>query len=98
MPGDGGGNNGRYHFNQVGVVREIIYPNKAILAFRLNGTAKEDKAILLSKSITIDGKSMAEPDNSQGKLMSECLKVNDVVHFDCHIYDKGGPVGSGKDR
>lgn len=98
MPGDGGGINGRYHFNQVGVVREIIYPNKAILAFRLNGTAKEDKAILLSKSITIDGKSMAEPDNSQGKLMSECLKVNDVVHFDCHIYDKGGPVGSGKDR
>jgi len=99
MPGEGGGNNGRYHFNQVGVVREIIYPNKAILAFRLNGTAKEDKAILLSKQLSIDGKVMADPDQgSQGKLMSECLKVNDVVNFDCHVYDKLGPMGSGKDR
>jgi len=92
-----GGNQGRYHFNQVGVVREIIYPNKAILAFRLNGTSKEDKAILLSKTLSIDGVSMATED-TMGRLMSECLKINDIVHFDCHIYDKLGTVGSGKDR
>ena len=26
------------------------------------------------------------------------FKINDVVHFDCHVYDKGGGMGSGKDR
>ena len=65
--------------------------------FRLNGTSKEDKAILLSKTLSIDGVSMATED-TMGRLMSECLKINDIVHFDCHIYDKLGTVGSGKDR
>lgn len=37
----------RYHFNNVGVVKEILYPNKAIIGFKLNG--KDEKAILLSK-------------------------------------------------
>lgn len=37
----------RYHFNNVGMVREIVYPNKAILSFKLN--SREEKAILLSK-------------------------------------------------
>jgi len=88
----GGGQQHRYHFNQCGVVREIIYPNKAILAFRLNG-GPEDKAILLSKLLTIDGKTVEE-----NKLMQDILKINDMVHFDCHVYDKGGGMGSGKDR
>ena len=63
----------------------------------MNGTSKEDKAILLSKTLSIDGVSMATED-TMGRLMSECLKINDIVHFDCHIYDKLGTVGSGKDR
>jgi len=29
--------------------------------------------------------------------LANVLKVNDLIHFDCHIYDKGG-VGSGKDK
>ena len=37
-------------------------------------------------------------EDTMGRLMSECLKINDIVHFDCHIYDKLGTVGSGKDR
>lgn len=64
---------------------------KAILGFKLNSGSKES-AILLSKMLHIDGKPLEEK-----QTMSDYLKVNDVVFFDCHIYDKGG-VGSGKDR
>jgi hypothetical protein len=74
----------------VGVVRELVYPNKAILHFKLHG--KEEKAILLSKVLTLDGKTLDE-----NKLMSEIVRVGEVVEFDCHIYDKGG-LGSGKDK
>ena len=105
---------GRYHFNQSGIVKEIVYPNKAILAFKLNKSGQDEKAILLSKYLTIDGKQIEE-----NKLMQDALKINDVVHFDCHVYDKGesrmcccrmiqnlnidvsligGGLGSGKDR
>ena len=80
----------RYHFNNSGSVKDTIYPNKAILLFKLNG--KEEKAILLSKMLTMDGKT---PD--ENRPITDYLKVNDVVEFDCHIYDKGG-VGSGKDK
>ena len=38
----------KYHFNLVGTVKELIYPNKAILQFKLN--EKEEKAILLRHS------------------------------------------------
>ena len=86
----GGGQQHRYHFNNTGVVRDLVYPNKAILLFRLHG--KEEKAILLSKVVTLDGKALDE-----NKQISEFIKVGDVIEFDCHIYDKGG-VGSGKDK
>jgi hypothetical protein len=81
----------RYYFHNVGSVRELVYPNKAILVFRLHG--KEEKAILLAKTLTLDGKA---PD--EHKNLDNFLKCGDVVSFDCHIYDKGGGVGSGKDR
>ena len=80
----------RYHFNCTGMVKEIAYPNKAIIHFKLNG--KDERALLLSKTLTIDGKALEE-----SRPLSSAIKVNDVIHFDCHIYDKGG-VGSGKDR
>ena len=44
----------KYHFNLVGTVKELIYPNKAILQFKLN--EKEEKAILLRHSILKNGK------------------------------------------
>lgn len=47
----------------------------------------------LSQSLTVDGKALEEK-----KLLSDCLKVGDSVVFDCHVYDKGGNVGNGKDR
>ena len=80
----------RYHFNCTGLVKEIAYPNKAIIQFKLN--AKDERALLLSKTLTIDGKALEE-----SRPLSAAIKVNDVIHFDCHIYDKGG-VGSGKDK
>jgi hypothetical protein len=80
----------RYHFNCTGMVKEIAYPNKAIIHFKLNG--KDERALLLSKTLTVDGKPLEDT-----RALSTAVKVNDVVHFDCHIYDKGG-VGSGKDR
>jgi len=81
----------RYYFNNVGTVRDLVYPNKAILNFKLNG--KDERAILLAKMLTLDGKT---PD--EHKNLDHYLKTGDVIHFDCHIYDKGGGVGSGKDK
>ena len=40
----------------------------------------------------IDGTNVDEQ-----KLMSDVLKVGDILEFDGHIYDKGG-YGGGKDR
>lgn len=81
----------RYYFNNVGTVLDLLYPNKAILRFKLNG--KDERAILLAKMLTLDGKT---PDDH--KNLDRFLKTGDVIHFDCHIYDKGGGVGSGKDK
>jgi len=67
-----------------------VYPSKAILAFKFNG--KEEKAILLVHKFLIDGQAVDEQ-----KLMSDILKVGDVVEFDGHVYDKGG-FGQGKDK
>lgn len=80
----------RYIFGITGTVKEIVYPSKAILAFKFNG--KEEKAILLVHKYLIDGAAVDEQ-----KLMSDILKVGDVVEFDGHIYDKGG-FGQGKDK
>ena len=84
---------GRYHFNNTGVIREIVFPNKAIIVFKLNG--REEKAILLAKMLTVDGKSIEDSKHSN---LDHYLKVGDPILFDCHIYDKGGDVGSGRDR
>ena len=80
----------RYIFGITGTVKEIIYPSKAILGFKYNG--KEEKAILLVHKFLIDGCNVDEQ-----KLMSDLLKIGDVLEFDGHIYDKGGQ-GAGKDR
>ena len=80
----------RYIFGITGTVKEIIYPSKAILGFKYNG--KEEKAILLVHKFLIDGCNVDEQ-----KLMSDLLKIGDVLEFDGHIYDKGGQ-GGGKDR
>lgn len=37
----------KYHFNNIGVVKDLVFPNKAIVHFKLNG--KDEKAVLLSK-------------------------------------------------
>jgi len=83
-------NQGRYIFGNTGMVKEIVYPSKAILNFKNNG--KEEKAILLVHKLIVDGNNVDEQ-----KLMSDYLKVGDMVEFDGHVYDKGG-MGSGKDR
>ena len=80
----------RYIFGITGTVKEIIYPSKAILAFKYSG--KEEKAILLVHKYLLDGVAVDEH-----KLMSDVLKIGDVLEFDGHIYDKGG-YGGGKDR
>lgn len=80
----------RYIFGITGTVKEIIYPSKAILAFKYGG--KEEKAILLVHKYLMDGVAVDEH-----KLMSDVLKIGDVLEFDGHIYDKGG-YGGGKDR
>ena len=62
----------RYHFNCSGVVKRIEYPNKAILHFRLNG--QDERAILLSKMLTIDGKQFDELNLDGTKLLQDILK------------------------
>jgi len=84
------GDQNRYIFGITGTVREIVYPSKAILAFKYNG--KEEKAILLVHKFLIDGAAVDEQ-----RLMSDILKIGDVVEFDGHVYDKGG-FGQGKDK
>ncbi len=81
----------RYIFGNRGVVRDIIY-NKAILHFRLNN--RDEKAILLAKNLTVDGRS---PDED-GRSLQDVLRLGDEVGFACHLYDKGGAVGTGKDK
>ncbi len=81
----------RYIFGNRGIVRELIYPNKAIVHFRLNG--RDEKCVLLAKSLSVDGKSLED-----GRPLSDVLKNGDEVQFDCHVYDKGGTVGTGKDK
>jgi len=81
---------GRYIFGNTGTVKEIIYPSKAIINFKFQG--KEEKAILLVHKLIVDGNNVDEQ-----KLMSDFIKIGDIIEFDGHVYDKGG-VGSGKDR
>jgi len=81
---------GRYIFGNTGTVKEIIYPSKAIICFKYQG--KEQKAILLVNKLIVDGVNVDEQ-----KLMSDIIKIGDIIEFDGHVYDKGG-VGSGKDR
>jgi hypothetical protein len=64
---------------------------QAILKFKLNG--RDERALLLAKMLTLDGKATDEAKN-----LSQYLREGDTVHFDCHIYDKGGGPGSGKDK
>ena len=87
-----GGN--KYHFNLLGIVKELVYPNKAIIHFKLNG--KEERALLLSKMFYISAKPLDEIMTARQSI-SDFLKINDILQFDCHIYDKGG-MGSGKDK
>jgi hypothetical protein len=86
----------RYVFGLTGTVREIIYPSKAILAFRFNG--KDEKAILLvHKLLLADGGGGAPVAVDEHRLMSDLVKVGDILEFDGHVYDKGG-YGAGKDK
>jgi len=83
-------NAGRYVFGITGQIKEIIYPSKAILGFKYNG--KEEKAILLVHKLHVDNIPVEEH-----RLMSDFVKVGDIIDFDGHIYDKGG-FGNSKDR
>lgn len=85
----------KYLFKNHGVVKEILFPNKAILTFNLAG--QEEKAILLAKNLTLDGHNW-EDIPSKPQILSDVLKPGDQLEFDCHIYDKGGGLGSGKDK
>ena len=77
----------RYHFNLYGTVKEINLPgNKAIITFKLNG--REERALLLGKSL----EEVIKPHQSIGDI----FKINETIHFDCHIYDN--VRGAGKDR
>ena len=49
----------KYFFNNLGTVKELLFPNKVILQFKLNG--KDEKAIAMKKGIYIgkkDGKTV----------------------------------------
>jgi len=81
---------GRYIFGITGTIKEIIYPSKAIICFKYNG--KDEKAILLVHKLISDGVNVDEH-----KLMSDMVKIGDIIEFDGHIYDKGG-FGNSKDR
>ena len=83
-------NSGRYIFGITGTIKEIIYPSKAIICFKYNG--KDEKAILLVHKLIADGANVDEH-----KLMSDMVKIGDIIEFDGHIYDKGG-FGNSKDR
>ena len=83
-------NSGRYIFSITGVVKEIIYPSKAIIGFKYNG--KEEKAILLVHKLIVEACNVEEH-----RLMSDFVNMGDIIEFDGHIYDKGG-FGNSKDR
>jgi len=83
-------NSGRYIFGITGTIKEIIYPSKAIINFKYNG--KEEKAILLVHKMIVEGSHVDEH-----RLMSDIVKMGDIIEFDGHIYDKGG-FGNSKDR
>jgi len=83
-------NAGRYIFGITGVIKEIIYPSKAILGFKYNG--KDEKAILLVHKLLVEGINVDEH-----RLMSDFVTLGDIIEFDGHIYDKGG-FGNSKDR
>lgn len=86
----------RYVFGLTGTVREIIYPSKAILSFRFNG--KDEKAILLVHKLILASSGNAQPAAvDEHRLMSDLVKVGDILEFDGHVYDKGG-FGAGKDK
>ena len=69
---------GRYIFGNTGMVKEIVYPSKAILTFKHAG--KDEKAILLVHKLIVDGNSVDEQ-----KLMSDFLKVGDMVDVVGHV-------------
>ena len=83
-------NTGRYIFGITGTIKEIIFPSKSIVSFKYN--SKEEKAILLVHKLIVDGVNVDEH-----KLMSDVVKIGDIIEFDGHIYDKGG-LGNSKDR
>lgn len=85
----------RYHFGLLGYVKEILYPNKAVIQFKIND--KDERAILLSKMFHSNGKPLDESQSTKQPI-SDFIKVGESLTFDCHIYDKGGDVGGGKDR
>lgn len=85
----------RYHFGLLGHVKEILYPNKAVIQFKIND--RDERAILLSKMFHLNGKPLDEAQATKQPI-SDFIKVGELLNFDCHIYDKGGDVGGGKDR
>eukprot|EP00095_Tigriopus_kingsejongensis_P003007 maker-scaffold170_size291898-snap-gene-0.19 protein:Tk03007 transcript:maker-scaffold170_size291898-snap-gene-0.19-mRNA-1 annotation:"hypothetical protein L798_01356" len=87
----------KYHFKNSGTVREVLYPNKAILAFTLQG--RDERAILLSKHLYLDGHPWEDGDQARPhQVLADVLWVGEELEFDCHVYDKGGGLGSGKDK
>jgi hypothetical protein len=92
----GQANQHRYHFSLMGHVKEIIFQNKAIVYFKLNG--KEERAVLLAKVFAVNGKPLEEIlEKRPTQTLTDYIKLNEAIQFDCHIYDKVAP-GSGKDK
>ena len=75
-------------------MKEIIFQNKAIVYFKLNG--KEERAVLLAKMFAVNGKPLEEIIKPM-QTLADFIKINEAIQFDCHVYDKVGP-GSGKDK
>lgn len=71
----------KYLFSQSGVVEEMFLPGKAILTFQLNGQVQ--RVLLWVKCFVHQGKVLDKSDSFAGKL-----SIGDVLHFDCHVYDK----------
>ena len=85
----------KYHFSLIGYVREMLFQNKAIISFKLNGL--EERGLLLAKMFHVGGKPLEEVMTAK-QTMADFIKINETIEFDCHIYDKGGGVGTGKDK
>ena len=64
----------RYHFSLVGQVKEIVFQNKAIVHFNLNG--KEEKGILLSKMFYVTGKPLEEVMEGEQQQLEEGILQN----------------------